>query len=93
MSSGGAGVDVKQPKAGLPYAIIMEPSRELAEQTLVQVQKFKKHLTGINIREVLLVGGVAAKEQVWDVFILDQRLVMYQHLQMTFIPGMRYVAT
>jgi len=68
MASTVGGAEVKPPKAGLPYAIIMEPSRELAEQTLVQVQKFKKHLTGINIREVLLVGGVAAKDQV-DEFI------------------------
>ena len=27
-----------------PQALIIEPSRELAEQTLVQIQKFKAHL-------------------------------------------------
>lgn len=51
-------------KPNAPYAIIMEPSRELAEQTFVQVQKFKKHLTGVNIKELLVVGGVSVKDQV-----------------------------
>jgi ATP-dependent RNA helicase DDX1 len=42
----------------------VQPSRELAEQTLNQVRKFKKHLKDILIREVLLIGGMSAKDQI-----------------------------
>lgn len=64
-NSGGGGVKAKasnQPNA--PYAIIIEPSRELAEQTYSQVQKFKKYLKQPTIRELLVIGGVSAKDQV-----------------------------
>ncbi len=44
-----------------PLALIIEPSKELAEQTLKQVQTFKKYLP--SIRELLLVGGMPLKEQ------------------------------
>ncbi|XP_077982085.1 ATP-dependent RNA helicase DDX1-like [Glandiceps talaboti] len=47
-----------------PKAIIIEPSRELAEQTLTQITKFKKYLKDPMIRELLVIGGVAAKDQV-----------------------------
>ncbi|KAK2180352.1 hypothetical protein NP493_447g05038 [Ridgeia piscesae] len=47
-----------------PYAIIIEPSRELAEQTCNQIKKFKKHLKNPTVTDVLLVGGTGAKEQV-----------------------------
>ena len=43
---------------------MFQPSRELAEQTIVQLQKFKKHLSNPAIRELLIIGGVAAREQV-----------------------------
>lgn len=46
-----------------PQAIIIEPSRELAEQTLTQITKFKRFLKDPVIRELLLVGGVNVKEQ------------------------------
>ncbi|KAK0051371.1 ATP-dependent RNA helicase DDX1, partial [Biomphalaria pfeifferi] len=46
-----------------PQAIIIEPSRELAEQTLSQIQKFKKHLSNPDVRELLIIGGVNVKEQ------------------------------
>lgn len=45
-------------------AIIIEPSRELAEQTFQQVQSFKKHISNPPIRELLVIGGVAAKDQI-----------------------------
>ncbi len=44
-----------------PLALIIEPSKELAEQTLKQIQIFKKYLP--NIRELLIVGGIPIKEQ------------------------------
>jgi ATP-dependent RNA helicase DDX1 len=47
-----------------PLAIIIEPSKELAEQTLKQVQIFKKHLQSPNIKELLIVGGVPVKDQI-----------------------------
>lgn len=57
-ATGNAGTDKKSPQA-----IIIEPSRELAEQTLTQITKFKRFLTDPVIRELLLVGGVNVKEQ------------------------------
>jgi len=47
-----------------PQAIIIEPSRELAEQTLKQIQLFKKHLAAPAVKELLVVGGVNVKDQV-----------------------------
>ncbi|XP_077865000.1 uncharacterized protein LOC102800875 [Saccoglossus kowalevskii] len=48
-----------------PKAIIIEPSRELAEQTLTQIQNFKKYLKEPNVRELLVIGGQAAKDQIY----------------------------
>ncbi|PVD20486.1 hypothetical protein C0Q70_18642 [Pomacea canaliculata] len=53
-----------KPAPNAPQAIIIEPSRELAEQTCVQLQKFKKHLKNPTVRDLLIIGGVAAREQV-----------------------------
>lgn len=53
-----------QPKPNAPQAIIIEPSRELAEQTLSQIQKFKKHLKDPIIKELLVVGGIPIREQI-----------------------------
>ena len=47
-----------------PQAIIIEPSRELAEQTLKQIQMFKKHLAAPAVTELLVVGGVNVKDQI-----------------------------
>ncbi|CAL1532900.1 unnamed protein product [Lymnaea stagnalis] len=47
-----------------PQAIIIEPSRELAEQTLTQIQKFKKYVENPEVRELLIIGGVNVKDQV-----------------------------
>ncbi|KAL3288654.1 hypothetical protein HHI36_003087 [Cryptolaemus montrouzieri] len=47
-----------------PQAIIIEPSRELAEQTCDQIKKFKKYLDNPKIRELLVIGGVNVKEQI-----------------------------
>ncbi|XP_041375117.1 ATP-dependent RNA helicase DDX1-like [Gigantopelta aegis] len=52
-----------KPAPNAPQAIIIEPSRELAEQTLTQLQKFQKHLTNPTIRTLLIIGGISAKEQ------------------------------
>ncbi|CAL1280444.1 unnamed protein product [Larinioides sclopetarius] len=49
-----------------PQAIIIEPSRELAEQTLKCIQNFKKYLKDPKVRELLIIGGVAAKEQIME---------------------------
>lgn len=51
------------PKPNAPQAIIIEPSRELAEQTLNQIVKFKKFLKDPVIRELLIIGGVNVREQ------------------------------
>ncbi|XP_063907941.1 ATP-dependent RNA helicase Ddx1 [Zophobas morio] len=47
-----------------PQAIIIEPSRELAEQTSNQIKKFKKHLQDPQVRDLLVIGGVNIKEQI-----------------------------
>lgn len=46
-----------------PQAIIIEPSRELAEQTYDQLSKFKTHLTE-KISTLLVIGGIPIKEQI-----------------------------
>uniref|UniRef100_A0A146LC82 ATP-dependent RNA helicase n=2 Tax=Lygus hesperus TaxID=30085 RepID=A0A146LC82_LYGHE len=46
-----------------PQAIIIEPSRELAEQTYQQIQKFQKYLEKPVVRQLLVIGGVNIKEQ------------------------------
>lgn len=47
-----------------PQAIIIEPSRELAEQTSNQIKLFKKYIENPPIRELLVIGGVNVKEQI-----------------------------
>lgn len=46
-----------------PQAIIIEPSRELAEQTYNQLGKFKNYLPS-SISTLLVIGGVSIKEQI-----------------------------
>ncbi|XP_050464121.1 ATP-dependent RNA helicase Ddx1 [Cataglyphis hispanica] len=53
-----------KPTNNAPQAIIIEPSRELAEQTYNQIQKFKTYLKNPTIRELLVIGGVNVKEQI-----------------------------
>lgn len=53
-----------KPTNNAPQAIIIEPSRELAEQTYNQIQKFKVHLKNPTLRELLVIGGVNVKEQI-----------------------------
>ncbi|CAO1433733.1 unnamed protein product [Diamesa serratosioi] len=55
-----------QSKPNAPQAIIIEPSRELAEQTYDQLVKFKKHLSNPSIRVFLLIGGQSSKDQIND---------------------------
>eukprot|EP00730_Choanoeca_flexa_P001453 TRINITY_DN10641_c0_g1_i1.p1 TRINITY_DN10641_c0_g1~~TRINITY_DN10641_c0_g1_i1.p1 ORF type:complete len:156 (+),score=37.57 TRINITY_DN10641_c0_g1_i1:217-684(+) len=47
-----------------PLALVLEPSKELAEQTRDQINLFKKHITDCNVRTCLLMGGTNAKDQV-----------------------------
>jgi ATP-dependent RNA helicase DDX1 len=54
---GGAG-------CGSPLAIILEPSRELAEQTHAQITAFKKYLPHPGLKEVLLIGGAPLPAQI-----------------------------
>lgn len=58
-----AAVADAKPKPNAPQAIIIEPSRELAEQTLTQITRFKKHLRDPMISELLLIGGVNVRDQ------------------------------
>ncbi|XP_076655905.1 ATP-dependent RNA helicase Ddx1 [Halictus rubicundus] len=63
-SSSARSKDDGKPKCNAPQAIIIEPSRELAEQTFNQIQKFKKYLKDPIIKELLVIGGVSVKEQI-----------------------------
>ena len=47
-----------------PQALIIEPSRELAEQTYEALKKFKKHLGSPPVRELLVVGGMRVDDQI-----------------------------
>ncbi|XP_076029050.1 ATP-dependent RNA helicase Ddx1-like isoform X1 [Oratosquilla oratoria] len=61
----GAGGDQKMKVINnAPQAIIIEPSRELAEQTLKQIQLFRKHLDNPVVKDLLIVGGVPVKDQI-----------------------------
>lgn len=46
-----------------PFAVIMEPSRELTEQTADQIAKFGKHLREPRVRTVCCVGGGNTRDQ------------------------------
>nr|CAH8872344.1 unnamed protein product [Trichobilharzia regenti] len=52
-----------KPKPNAPLALIIEPSRELAEQTFEQIKKFKRYLKDPSPRECLLIGGANTKQQ------------------------------
>lgn len=52
-----------KPLPNAPQAIVIEPSRELAEQTYNQIEKFKKHLSNPDVRSLLLIGGVPLEQQ------------------------------
>lgn len=54
--------DTSKPYA--PQAIIIEPSRELAEQTHNQIQKFKKHLKEPEVKELLVIGRTNIRDQI-----------------------------
>ncbi|XP_055628794.1 ATP-dependent RNA helicase Ddx1 [Toxorhynchites rutilus septentrionalis] len=62
-NTGEATAQDTKPKPNAPQALVIEPSRELAEQTFNQIQKFKKHLKDPEVRELLLIGGVNIKDQ------------------------------
>jgi len=61
--TGGGAVEEKKIVNNAPQAIIIEPSRELAEQTLKQLQQFKTHLNPPAVKELLLVGGANINDQ------------------------------
>lgn len=63
--AGGGGSSAGNQKSlkNAPHAIILEPTKELAEQTLNQLQQFKKHLRNPVVRELLIVGGMNVRDQ------------------------------
>ncbi|XP_016974727.1 ATP-dependent RNA helicase Ddx1 [Drosophila rhopaloa] len=63
LASPAAGSASAKPAPNAPQAIIIEPSRELAEQTYNQIEKFKYHLSNPEVRSLLLIGGVRLEEQ------------------------------
>ncbi|KAH8369627.1 hypothetical protein KR093_000368, partial [Drosophila rubida] len=63
LASPAANAAALKPAPNAPQAIIIEPSRELAEQTYNQLEKFKVHLGNPEVRSLLLIGGVRVEEQ------------------------------
>ncbi|XP_029937344.1 ATP-dependent RNA helicase DDX1-like [Myripristis murdjan] len=61
--TGSAKVSQMKASSNAPKALIIEPSKELAEQTLNNVSQFKKYVENPKVRDLLIIGGVAAKEQ------------------------------
>lgn len=47
-----------------PSAIIIEPARELAQQTHDNITFFKKYIPAPGVRELLIMGGDSAKDQI-----------------------------
>ncbi|XP_066290913.1 ATP-dependent RNA helicase DDX1-like isoform X1 [Branchiostoma lanceolatum] len=62
-AKGGVASSHSKPQPNAPKALIIEPSRELAEQTLNNVKMFKKHINDPPIRELLIIGGVPVRDQ------------------------------
>ncbi|XP_063218219.1 ATP-dependent RNA helicase Ddx1 [Bacillus rossius redtenbacheri] len=60
----GGGATPGKLRSNAPQAIIIEPSRELAEQTYNQILKFKKHLDNPRVKDLLVIGGVNIKDQI-----------------------------
>ncbi|KAA8583137.1 hypothetical protein FQN60_015683 [Etheostoma spectabile] len=61
--SGSAKVSQVKASSNAPKALIIEPSKELAEQTLNNVKQCAKYVENPKLRELLVIGGVAAKDQ------------------------------
>eukprot|EP00899_Mesostigma_viride_P015632 jgi/Mesvir1/2406/Mv22148-RA.1 len=49
-----------------PYAIVLEPARDLAEQTYQFILQYQAHLSDPELRSTLLVGGVDSNPQIKD---------------------------
>ncbi|VDM42307.1 unnamed protein product [Toxocara canis] len=54
----------KHAEPNAPACIILEPTKELAEQTNIQIETFKKYLEKPSIRNALVIGSVPVAEQV-----------------------------
>ncbi|XP_071002766.1 ATP-dependent RNA helicase DDX1-like isoform X2 [Oncorhynchus clarkii lewisi] len=54
--------EVKAASCG-PKALIVEPSKELAEQTLNNVNQCKRYVDNPKLRDLLIIGGVPARDQ------------------------------
>nr|CAG4638346.1 EOG090X03NS [Cyclestheria hislopi] len=63
-TGGSSGITKLVPNA--PQALILEPSRELAEQTLKEINNFKKYLGAPVVRTMLACGGVPVRDQIAD---------------------------
>ena len=46
-----------------PLAIVLEPSRDLAQQTFDELERFSKYLPEPGLRKLVVVGGQNSREQ------------------------------
>jgi ATP-dependent RNA helicase DDX1 len=59
-----AAITAANPSARKPLAIVLEPARDLAEQTFTNITDFAKHLVEPAVHAELFVGGMSTAQQV-----------------------------
>lgn len=58
---------VAQRKSNQPMCLIMEPTKELAQQTSQQIQRFSKYVVSPKLKNVLAAGGISMHEQMEEI--------------------------
>ena len=58
-----SGLGSTRPRRRSPLAIVIEPSRDLAQQTLDELERFAKYLPSPGLQQLLVVGGQNSREQ------------------------------
>ncbi|KAI3416068.1 ATP-dependent RNA helicase ddx1 [Globodera pallida] len=65
IASAGGGVEgPQQRKPNAPMCLVVEPTKELAQQTHDQIERFRKYLEKPKIRNVLAISGISMGQQV-----------------------------
>lgn len=76
LSSGSAKVSQVKSSSNAPKALIIEPSKELAEQTLNNVNQFKKYVDNPKLRWAEIDTGAAAS---LSIVVSDDGLALTEH--------------
>ncbi|KAL7674880.1 hypothetical protein ACOME3_001153 [Neoechinorhynchus agilis] len=76
VNSASAPVQSQENVKNAPICIVIEPSRELAEQTFQQFNSFKRNLNEIDIRCTLLIGGMNTRAQMDEIYNLGVHIIV-----------------